>query len=167
MFLYSGGSVHIWHDQWATSWSLPTRNVIPHTKLNSEYILSPEMPQIKKKKVTLSGNTSLSGFVWQGGLVGLFLGLALTLWVGIGGQLYPPTSEMTNPLPLTTVGCIAPDYTTPNYTTPSYTTPNYTTPALSTTPVTLHNPPRSVAQNTKVSCPLKGPRLLSKSWCNK
>lgn len=50
MFLYSGGSVHIWHDQWATSWSLPTRNVIPHTKLNSEYILSPELPQIKKKK---------------------------------------------------------------------------------------------------------------------
>uniref|UniRef100_A0A3Q3JET9 Solute carrier family 5 member 8 n=1 Tax=Monopterus albus TaxID=43700 RepID=A0A3Q3JET9_MONAL len=40
-----------------------------------------------------------------GGLVGMIIGLLLTLWVGIGGQIYPPTDEKTNPLPLTTVGC--------------------------------------------------------------
>lgn len=62
--------------------------------------------------------------------MGMIIGLALTLWVGIGGQLYPPTPEMTNPLPLTTAGC----------TTPNYTTPNYTTPVPSTTPVTLTQP---------------------------
>ncbi|NP_001266967.1 solute carrier family 5 member 8, like [Takifugu rubripes] len=60
-----------------------------------------------------------------GALTGMIIGLALTLWVGIGGQLYPPTSEMTNPLPLTTAGC---------------TTPNYTTPVPSTSPVTLTQP---------------------------
>uniref|UniRef100_H3DLQ1 Solute carrier family 5 member 8, like n=1 Tax=Tetraodon nigroviridis TaxID=99883 RepID=H3DLQ1_TETNG len=62
-----------------------------------------------------------------GGLVGMILGLVVTLWVGIGGQIYPPTSEMTNPLPLTTVGC---------------TMPNYTTAAPTTSPVTLDKPPR-------------------------
>uniref|UniRef100_A0A3Q2E1J1 Solute carrier family 5 member 8, like n=1 Tax=Cyprinodon variegatus TaxID=28743 RepID=A0A3Q2E1J1_CYPVA len=40
-----------------------------------------------------------------GGLVGLIVGLALTLWVGIGAQLYPPTPNKTLPLPVTTVGC--------------------------------------------------------------
>ncbi|XP_029005600.1 sodium-coupled monocarboxylate transporter 1 [Betta splendens] len=41
-----------------------------------------------------------------GGLVGMIIGLVLTLWVGIGGQIYPPTAEKTNPLPLSTEGCI-------------------------------------------------------------
>lgn len=40
-----------------------------------------------------------------GGLAGMVIGLVLTLWVGIGGQIYPPTAEKTNPLPVTTVGC--------------------------------------------------------------
>ncbi|XP_031734188.1 sodium-coupled monocarboxylate transporter 1 [Anarrhichthys ocellatus] len=40
-----------------------------------------------------------------GGLVGMILGLVLTLWVGIGGQVYPQTSEKTNPLQVSTVGC--------------------------------------------------------------
>ncbi|XP_049588561.1 sodium-coupled monocarboxylate transporter 1 [Syngnathus scovelli] len=40
-----------------------------------------------------------------GGLVGMFLSLVLTLWVGIGGQIYPPTAAKTNPLPVTTAGC--------------------------------------------------------------
>ncbi|XP_061582811.1 sodium-coupled monocarboxylate transporter 1 [Cololabis saira] len=40
-----------------------------------------------------------------GGLVGMMIGLALTLWVGIGSQLYPATDDMTNPLPLSTAGC--------------------------------------------------------------
>ncbi|XP_030585093.1 sodium-coupled monocarboxylate transporter 1 [Archocentrus centrarchus] len=50
-----------------------------------------------------------------GGLVGMIIGLVLTLWVGIGGQIYPPTAENTNPLPLTTAGCnntIGHNYTT-------------------------------------------------------
>uniref|UniRef100_A0A1A8Q3I3 Solute carrier family 5 (Iodide transporter), member 8-like n=1 Tax=Nothobranchius rachovii TaxID=451742 RepID=A0A1A8Q3I3_9TELE len=40
-----------------------------------------------------------------GGLSGMIIGLALTLWVGIGGQIYPPTDEKTNPLPVSTSGC--------------------------------------------------------------
>ncbi|CAJ1050269.1 sodium-coupled monocarboxylate transporter 1-like [Xyrichtys novacula] len=49
-----------------------------------------------------------------GGLVGMIIGLVLTLWVGIGGQIYPPTTDKTLPLPLTTVGC---NYTTGQSTT--------------------------------------------------
>ncbi|XP_054906424.1 sodium-coupled monocarboxylate transporter 1 [Poeciliopsis prolifica] len=40
-----------------------------------------------------------------GALGGLITGLVLTLWVGIGAQLYPPTADKTFPLSLTTVGC--------------------------------------------------------------
>ncbi|KAM6928159.1 sodium-coupled monocarboxylate transporter 1 [Xenentodon cancila] len=40
-----------------------------------------------------------------GGLVGMIIGLALTLWVGIGAQIYPPTDNKTNPLPVSTAGC--------------------------------------------------------------
>ncbi|XP_037535385.1 sodium-coupled monocarboxylate transporter 1 [Nematolebias whitei] len=40
-----------------------------------------------------------------GGLSGMIIGLVLTLWVGIGGQIYPPTDDKTNPLPLSTAGC--------------------------------------------------------------
>ncbi|XP_060925124.1 sodium-coupled monocarboxylate transporter 1 [Limanda limanda] len=40
-----------------------------------------------------------------GGLLGLIIGLVLTLWVGIGGQIYPPSDEKTLPLQVTTVGC--------------------------------------------------------------
>uniref|UniRef100_A0AAQ6AEV7 Solute carrier family 5 member 8 n=1 Tax=Amphiprion ocellaris TaxID=80972 RepID=A0AAQ6AEV7_AMPOC len=50
-----------------------------------------------------------------GALSGLITGLALTLWVGIGSQLYPPTTEKTLPLPLSTAGCnrtMDPSYTT-------------------------------------------------------
>ncbi|KAG2468446.1 SC5A8 protein, partial [Polypterus senegalus] len=47
-----------------------------------------------------------------GGLVGLFTGLILTLWVGIGAQIYPPLPEKTNPLHLSTAGCVF-NYTEP------------------------------------------------------
>ncbi|XP_019952066.2 sodium-coupled monocarboxylate transporter 1 [Paralichthys olivaceus] len=40
-----------------------------------------------------------------GGLLGMIIGLVLTLWVGIGGQIYPPTDEKTNPLHVSTEGC--------------------------------------------------------------
>uniref|UniRef100_A0A3B3RK56 Solute carrier family 5 member 8, like n=1 Tax=Paramormyrops kingsleyae TaxID=1676925 RepID=A0A3B3RK56_9TELE len=42
----------------------------------------------------------------SGGLVGMITGLLLTLWVGIGAQMYPPLPEKTRPLPLSTEGCI-------------------------------------------------------------
>ncbi|XP_047439863.1 sodium-coupled monocarboxylate transporter 1 [Mugil cephalus] len=57
-----------------------------------------------------------------GGLVGLAVGLVLTLWVGIGSQIYPPTSESTDPLEVSIEGC--------NRTTGL----NYTTAAPWTTP---------------------------------
>uniref|UniRef100_A0A8C6LZJ3 Solute carrier family 5 member 8, like n=1 Tax=Nothobranchius furzeri TaxID=105023 RepID=A0A8C6LZJ3_NOTFU len=44
-------------------------------------------------------------FAFQGGLSGMIIGLALTLWVGIGGQIYPPTDEKTKPLSVSTSGC--------------------------------------------------------------
>ncbi|XP_077428456.1 sodium-coupled monocarboxylate transporter 1 [Vanacampus margaritifer] len=40
-----------------------------------------------------------------GGLTGMLASLGLTLWVGIGGQVYPPTAAKTNPLPVSTAGC--------------------------------------------------------------
>ncbi|XP_078480269.1 sodium-coupled monocarboxylate transporter 1-like [Lampetra planeri] len=50
-----------------------------------------------------------------GGLVGMIIGLVLTLWVGIGSQIYPATPEKTNPLPVSTAGCnstLSQNYTT-------------------------------------------------------
>lgn len=41
----------------------------------------------------------------QGALVGLLAGFAISLWVGIGAQLYPPLPERTMPLSLETYGC--------------------------------------------------------------
>lgn len=36
-FQFSGSSVYIWHDQRASSWSLPIRHAFPHSKFSSEY----------------------------------------------------------------------------------------------------------------------------------
>ncbi|XP_028253102.1 sodium-coupled monocarboxylate transporter 1-like [Parambassis ranga] len=41
----------------------------------------------------------------KGALSGLVSGLVVALWVGIGAQIYPPSSEMSRPLALTTDGC--------------------------------------------------------------
>ncbi|KAI2665546.1 Sodium-coupled monocarboxylate transporter 1 [Labeo rohita] len=41
----------------------------------------------------------------KGGLAGLLSGLALSLWVCIGAQIYPPQPENSRPLPLETHGC--------------------------------------------------------------
>uniref|UniRef100_A0A8C5E033 Sodium-coupled monocarboxylate transporter 1-like n=1 Tax=Gouania willdenowi TaxID=441366 RepID=A0A8C5E033_GOUWI len=41
----------------------------------------------------------------KGALSGLVSGLVVSLWVGIGAQIYPPPPEMTRPLPLSTTGC--------------------------------------------------------------
>lgn len=35
----------------------------------------------------------------------MIIGLVITLWVGIGAQLYPPTTDKTMPLPVSTAGC--------------------------------------------------------------
>ncbi|NXC15766.1 SC5A8 protein, partial [Corythaeola cristata] len=40
-----------------------------------------------------------------GAFVGLVCGFAISLWVGIGSQIYPPLAERTNPLSLSTAGC--------------------------------------------------------------
>ncbi|KAJ8360360.1 hypothetical protein SKAU_G00168850 [Synaphobranchus kaupii] len=40
-----------------------------------------------------------------GGLVGLFAGLVMTLWVGIGAQVYPPLPEKALPLTVSIAGC--------------------------------------------------------------
>ncbi|XP_004676541.1 PREDICTED: sodium-coupled monocarboxylate transporter 1 [Condylura cristata] len=40
-----------------------------------------------------------------GALVGLMTGFAISLWVGIGAQIYPPLDERTMPLSLETYGC--------------------------------------------------------------
>ncbi|XP_063073284.1 sodium-coupled monocarboxylate transporter 1-like isoform X2 [Engraulis encrasicolus] len=42
-----------------------------------------------------------------GALCGLLCGLVLSLWVGIGAQLYPPLPSMSRPLVLATHGCNA------------------------------------------------------------
>lgn len=140
LFLLQGSSVHIWHDQRASSRSVPIRHAIPHVKLNSEYFffllehsLTQRDPaitqrQLANKTVTHPGSIWLAAvFTLQGGLVGMIIGLVLALWVGIGGQIYPPTAEKTKPLPLTTVGC-------------NRTTDNYTTTAPWTSPVMLIQP---------------------------
>ncbi|KAK5849174.1 hypothetical protein PBY51_008836 [Eleginops maclovinus] len=41
----------------------------------------------------------------KGALSGIVSGLVVSLWVGIGAQIYPPPLEMSRPLPLTTEGC--------------------------------------------------------------
>ncbi|NXY20426.1 SC5A8 protein, partial [Atrichornis clamosus] len=40
-----------------------------------------------------------------GAFVGLVCGFAISLWVGIGSQIYPPLPERTKPLYLSTAGC--------------------------------------------------------------
>ncbi|KAB5584089.1 hypothetical protein PHYPO_G00103410 [Pangasianodon hypophthalmus] len=40
-----------------------------------------------------------------GGLTGLITGLIITLWVGIGAQVYPPLPNKTKPLALSVAGC--------------------------------------------------------------
>ncbi|KAM8972006.1 sodium-coupled monocarboxylate transporter 1-like [Pelodytes ibericus] len=40
-----------------------------------------------------------------GAIIGLLCGFSMSLWVGIGAQIYPPLPEWSRPLPLTTVGC--------------------------------------------------------------
>ncbi|XP_053572971.1 sodium-coupled monocarboxylate transporter 1-like [Bombina bombina] len=40
-----------------------------------------------------------------GAIVGMVIGFSVTLWAGIGSQIYPPLPEMTRPLPLSIARC--------------------------------------------------------------
>ncbi|XP_040263127.1 sodium-coupled monocarboxylate transporter 1-like [Bufo bufo] len=40
-----------------------------------------------------------------GAIVGLLVAFSISLWAGIGAQIYPPLPESSRPLPLSTVGC--------------------------------------------------------------
>ncbi|MEQ2174309.1 hypothetical protein GOODEAATRI_006593 [Goodea atripinnis] len=55
--------------------------------------------------IGMTGLASLMGGILQGALSGLVSGLVLSLWVGIGAQIYPPPHDMSRPLPLSTDGC--------------------------------------------------------------
>ncbi|XP_074482442.1 sodium-coupled monocarboxylate transporter 1 [Sebastes fasciatus] len=67
----------------------------------------------------------------KGALSGLVLGLVVSLWVGIGAQMYPPPPEMSRPLSLTTEGC--------NFTVPG--SLNWTSTALPTQPTSITTAP--------------------------
>uniref|UniRef100_A0AAX7UIY4 Solute carrier family 5 member 8 n=1 Tax=Astatotilapia calliptera TaxID=8154 RepID=A0AAX7UIY4_ASTCA len=56
----------------------------------------------------------------KGALSGVVLGLAVSLWVAIGAQIYPPPPEMSRPLSLTTEGC---NFTMTDNFTSGFTTP--------------------------------------------
>ncbi|XP_029455580.1 sodium-coupled monocarboxylate transporter 1-like [Rhinatrema bivittatum] len=60
-----------------------------------------------------------------GAIVGLLAGFIISLWVGIGAQLYPPLPERSLPLNLSTAGCIIND--TSNWTS---STPNPVTTSM-------------------------------------
>uniref|UniRef100_A0A8C5PJJ9 Sodium-coupled monocarboxylate transporter 1 n=1 Tax=Leptobrachium leishanense TaxID=445787 RepID=A0A8C5PJJ9_9ANUR len=40
-----------------------------------------------------------------GAIIGLLVGFAMSLWVGVGAQIYPPLPSKSWPLPLSTAGC--------------------------------------------------------------
>ncbi|XP_019108807.2 sodium-coupled monocarboxylate transporter 1 [Larimichthys crocea] len=67
----------------------------------------------------------------KGALSGLVSGLVVSLWVGIGAQIYPPPPAMIRPLSLATEGC--------NFTTTE--SLNWTSTALSTQPTSITTGP--------------------------
>ncbi|XP_048408811.1 sodium-coupled monocarboxylate transporter 1 isoform X2 [Stegostoma tigrinum] len=55
--------------------------------------------------IGMAALSSLMGSVLQGALSGLAISFLLTMWMGIGGQVYQPLPDQTRPLPLSTAGC--------------------------------------------------------------
>uniref|UniRef100_A0A4W3JZV3 Sodium-coupled monocarboxylate transporter 1 n=1 Tax=Callorhinchus milii TaxID=7868 RepID=A0A4W3JZV3_CALMI len=47
----------------------------------------------------------------KGALVGMFVGLALSLWLGIGAQIYPPVTRFARQLNISSIGCLQPNAT--------------------------------------------------------
>lgn len=86
----------------------------------------------------------------KGALSGLVSGFVLSLWVGIGSQIYPPSFEMTKPLPLTTEGC--------NFTTAGF--HNWTATALPTESIHITT---ALGQNTN-SRPMLADKWYSLSY---
>ncbi|XP_051888658.1 LOW QUALITY PROTEIN: sodium-coupled monocarboxylate transporter 1-like [Pristis pectinata] len=60
----------------------------------------------------------------KGAFVGLFVGLSLSLWVGIAAQIYPPADKFTGLLATSISGCLPSNFTT---STPMNVTPLLTT----------------------------------------
>ncbi|XP_001373100.2 sodium-coupled monocarboxylate transporter 1-like [Monodelphis domestica] len=74
-----------------------------------------------------------------GAFVGLFAGFAVSLWVGIGAQLYPPLPERTLPLSLVTDGCNTTSLAPPG----NWTTATTTEMPFSTSAFQIHNVERT------------------------
>ncbi|KAM9334471.1 sodium-coupled monocarboxylate transporter 1 [Symphorus nematophorus] len=81
----------------------------------------------------------------KGALSGLVSGLVVSLWVGIGAQIYPPSPAMTQPLSLTTAGC--------NFTTTD--SLNWTSTVLPTQPTSITTAPAHSIDETP---------LLADNW---
>ncbi|XP_041820248.1 sodium-coupled monocarboxylate transporter 1 [Chelmon rostratus] len=81
----------------------------------------------------------------KGALTGLVSGLVVSLWVGLGAQVYPPPPAMTRPLSLSTEGC--------NLTTTD--TLNWTSTALPTEPSSITTAPLHSIDGTS---------LLADNW---
>lgn len=97
----------------------------------STAIVSRPLSHKEKVLIALLTLNKINVFL-QGGLVGLISGLVITLWVGIGAQLYPPLPEKTHRLPLSVEGCIAQMNETTTIT-PFSSVPPSTAPQLVTT----------------------------------
>uniref|UniRef100_UPI003AAE8977 sodium-coupled monocarboxylate transporter 1 n=1 Tax=Centroberyx gerrardi TaxID=166262 RepID=UPI003AAE8977 len=81
----------------------------------------------------------------KGALSGLLVGLVVSLWVGIGAQIFPPSPEMSRPLALSTEGC--------NFTTTH--SLNWSSTALPTEPSSITTvPPQNI----------DGRPLLADNW---
>ncbi|KAM7366964.1 hypothetical protein PAMP_014895 [Pampus punctatissimus] len=83
----------------------------------------------------------------KGALSGLVSGLVVSLWVGIGAQIYPPPPEMSRPLSLSTQGC--------NFT---------TTDSLNWTSTSLPPEPSSTSITTSQAQNNDGKHLLADNW---
>uniref|UniRef100_A0A8C4CLL7 Sodium-coupled monocarboxylate transporter 1 n=1 Tax=Denticeps clupeoides TaxID=299321 RepID=A0A8C4CLL7_9TELE len=95
----------------------------------------------------------------KGGLAGLITGLILTLWVGIGAQIYPPGPDKTLPLPLSTLGCtdIINATTVSPWTSTATSTPNPQTlqPQVRTS-LLVHMSLAQSCPHSQFRCPLSG-----------
>ncbi|XP_070847718.1 sodium-coupled monocarboxylate transporter 1 [Chaetodon trifascialis] len=68
----------------------------------------------------------------SGALTGLVSGLVVSLWVGIGAQVYPPPAALTRPLSLTTEGC---NFTTADSLNWTFTAPPTEASSITTAPL--------------------------------
>ncbi|XP_069779130.1 sodium-coupled monocarboxylate transporter 1-like [Narcine bancroftii] len=74
----------------------------------------------------------------KGAFIGLFVGLSLSMWVGIAAQIYPPADKFTRILPTSISGCLPSNITT--------STPVDATPLLTTVTSPNHQRPNIAEQ---------------------